>query len=94
MQVADGIITIGSIEITFIQVGITLVFFVFMGVIGGEIARHKGHSQFLWLVLVSLLPVLILVVLTLQPKARKKAKVVPAQANKNGNNGKTAGKKA
>lgn len=79
MEIAHGVVNIGSVSLSFAQVGIVLVVFVVIGVLGEEVARYKGHSPVLWLILCSLMPLLLLAALTLKSKPRK-ADLLAAQA--------------
>ena len=80
MQVENGIITLADgVSITFLQIGYLLVFDVVFGIIGEEIAKAKGRSRPLWLILCSLFPPLIIMLLTMESKPRKSA-AAPAAA--------------
>lgn len=84
IEIGHGLVTIGSLKMTISQVGIILVVFVVIGVIGEEIARYKGHSPALWLILCSLLPLLLIVVLSLRPKPKPTARPAKSPGGKNG----------
>jgi hypothetical protein len=84
LEIAHGVVSVGGVQLTFAQMGIVLVVFVGIGVLGEEVARYKGHSPILWLILCSLFPLLLIAAIALKPKPRKAA---APQAMKKGGKG-------
>lgn len=81
MRVANGVIYFDGAQVSFVTVGVGLVIFVLIGVIGGEVARRRGHPAALWLILCSLFPPLLLAVLNLSNKRlQRQAAAAAAQS--------------